>query len=276
MRHGILLSAAMVGLIAGQAGAATLDIRYAAASVTIIPEARSDIAVSIGRANARLPLRITRSGNDVTIDGGLHGRLNLCKRHFGRPGVWVWGVGGVDVRDLPQVIVRTPMNVSASVGEAVFGAVGRANSVDLRNRGCGDWTVADVAGPLTVNVAGSGDVRTGRAASGDLRVSGSGDIATQAIAGGLNATTAGSGDISAASVNGPFHARVVGSGDVRAGGGQVTDMDVQVAGSGDVRLAGTAQSLKANVAGSGDITVSRVIGPVVKHVAGSGDVRIGT
>ena len=93
---------------------------------------------------------------------------------------------------------------------------------------------------------------------------------------GLSAATSGSGDIQAGLVNGPLRIRVAGSGGVRARGGQVTDMNVSVAGSGDVSFNGVAATLTANVAGSGDVTVSRVTGAVSKQVAGSGDVRVGT
>jgi hypothetical protein len=274
----ILALAAMAGaaLVAEQAAAApSVEIRRAVARVNIIPENRPDVAITVIRINPRLPLRISRNGADVVIDGGVGMGLRGCGSRLGRPRVSVWGVGEVGYEDMPQLVIHTPMEVRANASGAVFGVVGRAASVDLGASGCGDWTVADVSGPLRVRASGSGDIHAGAAASGDLRISGSGDISARRVENGLNAATSGSGDIQAGQVNGPLRVRVAGSGDVRAKAGQVTAMDVSVAGSGDVSFGGVAQSLTANVAGSGDVTVAKVTGQVVKHVAGSGDVRAG-
>lgn len=272
---GLAASATAVA-VCGAAAAADVDIRHAAARVTVIPEARGDIAVSVYKSNARLPIRVYRQGDTVVIDGGLGLRGPNCSSFFGRKGVHIWGVGFTPYDALPQVMIRAPMNVKVRAGGAVFGAVGRSDSLQLANAGCGDWTVANVTGPADVRVAGSGDVHAGSAGSAEVRISGSSDITFQDIRNGLVSSTSGSGDVRAVAVNGPMHVRISGSGDVVARGGQVTDMSVEVAGSGDVRFAGVAQSLQAAVAGSGDVTVGRVTGPVAKHVAGSGSVTIGS
>jgi hypothetical protein len=260
----------------GAAAAPSVDIQHAVARVVIIPEARSDIAVSVTHANSRLPLKIGRMGDRMVIDGGLAMRPKQCRSAFGRHWVMVWGVGDIRYEDMPQIAIRVPLDVSVGAGDAVFGSIGRSNSLELHHAGCGDWTVADVAGPMKISVAGSGDTRTGTAGSAELRISGSGDIFTRDIKGGLTAATSGSGDIEAASIHGPLHVHVAGSGDVRAHGGEASDMQVSVAGSGDVAFAGVAQSLEASVAGSGDVSVGRVTGSVTKHIAGSGDVRVGS
>lgn len=274
---GAMATLAAAGMAAGSAAAAPgVEIRQAVARVTIVPEARSDVAIEVIRANPRLPLRIVRDGDRVVVDGGLGMRLRGCGSFLGRPRAHVWGVGDIAYGDMPQIVVHTPMEVRVGASGAVFGTVGRAASVELSNSGCGDWTVADVASVLRVNVSGSGDIRTGAAGSADLHVAGSGDISVRRVDSGLSAATSGSGDIQTGLVNGPMRVRVAGSGNVRAHAGQVTDMDVSVAGSGDVSFGGVAQTLTANVAGSGDVTVSHVTGAVSKHVAGSGDVRVGT
>ncbi|MDQ2860943.1 MAG: DUF2807 domain-containing protein [Pseudomonadota bacterium] len=278
MREMLALGAlAIAAMAAGGASAApSVEIRQAVARVTIMPEARSDVVVEVIRANPRLPLRIAREGDRVVVDGGLGMRLRGCGSFLGRPRAMVWGIGAVGFGDMPQIIVHTPADVHVSASGAVFGSVGRAASVELNNSGCGDWTVADVAQALRVGVSGSGDIRTGAAGTADLRVSGSGDIFVRRVESGLNAATSGSGDIQTGLVNGPLRVRVAGSGNVRARGGQVTDMNVSVAGSGDVTFNGVARTLSASVAGSGDVTVSRVTGAVSKQVAGSGDIRVGT
>lgn len=275
VRLGVAVGAMAVA-ISGVAAAADVEIRNAAARVTVIPEARSDIAVSIYRTHPRLPLRVYHEGDTVRIDGGLGIRSPNCRSIFGRKGVSVWGAGFTPFEAMPQVLIRTPMNVKVKAGGAVFGAIGRADSVELANAGCGDWTVANVSGPADVRVAGSGDVRAGSVGSAEVRISGSSDISFNDVRNGLTSATSGSGDLRAGVVNGPMHVRVAGSGDVIARGGQVTDMVVSVAGSGDVRFGGVAQSLQAAVAGSGDVNVGRVTGTVSKHVAGSGSVTVGS
>lgn len=277
MKTRIGLAASAAALTAGAVAAApAVDIHNAVARVTIIPEARSDIAVSVVKVNARLPLSIARIGDSVSIDGGLGGRWHSCHASFGHARVAVWGLGDIGYDDMPQIVIRTPMDVKVSAGAAVFGTVGRGASVDLANSGCGDWTVGNVSGPLRVSISGSGDVRAGGAGAADVRVSGSADVWMRDIRGGLRAAASGSGDIHALSISGgPLHVRVAGSGDVDAKGGAVTDMDVSVSGSGDVNFGGVAQTLTAAVAGSGDVKVGRVTGAVSKHVAGSGSVEVG-
>jgi RNase P/RNase MRP subunit p29 len=252
-----------------------VSIQHAVVRVTVIPEARSDIAVTVTKVNPRLPLKITRNGENVTIDGELLLRPPNCHSLFGRRVVGVLGVGEVGDADMPAVVIRTPRVVDIGASGAVFGTVGAGDGVDLSNGGCGDWAIADQNGPLKLHVAGSGNVRAGSAAAADVAVSGSGDVTMHVLRGGLSARIAGSGDVKAATVNGPLHARVVGSGDVGVHDGAVSQMDVSVAGSGDVHFGGVAQSLTANVAGSGDVSAGRVTGLVTKHIAGSGGVHAG-
>jgi len=256
-------------------GAPSLRIRGAAVRVVVIPEARSDITVAILRTNPRLPIHVSRFGDAITVQGDIGHRAHVCRTVLGRRSVAVWGRGDIPYAELPQVVVHTPMNVRLSAGDAVFGAIGRSDSLELANRGCGDWTVANVKGHMRLSEAGSGDARAGGAATADLSVAGSGNVVTREIRAGLVAVSTGSGDISAASVSGPFNVRIAGSGDIRAPAGQVTDLTAQVAGSGDVRFGGVARSLSASVAGSGDVTVAEVTGPVSKRVFGSGQVRVG-
>ncbi len=263
-------------LAAGAAFAAPgVEIDHAIARVTVIPEARTDVAVSVIRGNPRLPLKVTRLGDQVVIDGGLSWRSPNCHTRFGRPWASVWGVGDFSYDTMPQVVIRTPRGAHIASGGAVFGAVNPGESVDLANSGCGDWTVSDQTGPLRVRLAGSGDVRAGSAASADLVLSGSSDFTMAAARSGLTASISGSGDVKAASVSGPLRAHVSGSGDVSVHDGAVTDMDVAVSGSGNVHFGGVARSLEARVAGSGDVSVARVTGPVTRQVTGSGDVSIG-
>ncbi|HEY7901230.1 MAG TPA: DUF2807 domain-containing protein [Caulobacteraceae bacterium] len=260
---------------AGAAQAAQVDIRHAAARVTVIPEARSDIAVSIVRGNPRLRLNVTQLGDRVIVNGGLGFFGPNCTHRFGVRGVTVWGMGFIPYDQLPQIVVRTPLDAKVSAGGAVYGAVDRSRSLDLSNAGCGDWTVANVAGPADLHMAGSGDVRGGSVGHAEVNISGSADVMLRTVNNGLDSHISGSGDVKVDAVNGPLSAKIAGSGDVVIAAGSVSHMEVGVAGSGDVRFGGTAGSLNADVAGSGDVTVGHVRGPVSKHVAGSGTVTVG-
>jgi hypothetical protein len=267
--------AALTLAAAGAANAAGVEIRNAAVRVTVIPEARSDIGVSVVKANPKLGFRMSRIGDKVIIDGGLGFRSPDCTHVFGRRGVHVWGIGFVPYDDLPQIVVRTPLDSKVSAGGAVYGVVDRAASLELSNGGCGDWSVANVAGPLTIRMAGSGDVRAGDAGTANVRIAGSSDVFLRNVRNGLDSASSGSGNLHAETVAGALHVRVAGSGDVMVPAGQVTDMGVAVAGSGDIRFGGAAQNLDATIVGSGDVSVGRVTGHVSKRVAGSGSVTVG-
>jgi hypothetical protein len=270
----------MVGLaaIAGAArarAAPAVEIRGAAVRVTIIPEARTDIAVSLVHAESRLPIRIRQQGDRLTILGDVAHRIHGCPGTAPRRSVAIWGLGAVTYDRLPQLTIRTPLAVRVTAGEAVFGDIGRAGSVDVTNQGCGDWTIADVAGRLRFNQAGSGAARAGGAGFGVLSVAATGGVSAGVMRTGLTAVSSGSGAITVAKVFGPVDARVAGSGGIDLGEGVVTTLNVSIAGSGAVRLRGTAGSLRASIAGSGDVTVAKVTGTVTRQVFGTGAVRIG-
>jgi hypothetical protein len=261
---------------AAGADAAQVDIRHAAMRVTVIPEARNDIQVGVLRQNPKMRITVARMGDTLIVDGGLGLRETNCSTFFGRRGVHIWGMGFVPYDSLPQVIIRTPLDAKVGAGGAVFGVVDRSGSLELSNAGCGDWTVANVAGPIRVRMAGSGDVHAGAAGSAEVHISGSSDVFLRDVRDGLETSSSGSGDLRVISLNGPLHVHIAGSGNVLATTGQVTDMTVGVAGSGDVKFGGVAQRLDASVVGSGDVRVGRVTGPVTRHIAGSGSVTVGS
>jgi hypothetical protein len=267
---------ALAAALAGPALAApSVEIRNAAARVVVIPEARSDVKVEMVTTNASLPLTVREEGDRVIVDGGLSRRVEGCSAMFGKPTVHIRGLGQVAYDNLPQMLVRTPLQAKVFAGGAVFGVIGRSDEVDLSSAGCGDWTVANVKGLLRINDAGSGDVRAGSAGELQVRVAGSGDMFVKEVAGAANVDIAGSGDVSAVSISGPLHAAIAGSGDVKIGSGHATELTARIAGSGDVRFGGVADSVSAVIAGSGDVLVGQVSGPIHKTVFGSGEVRVG-
>ena len=288
-------------LAAGAASAAEtrVDIKDAVARVVIVPEARSDVKVSFKTTNASLPLTVRVDGDKTIVDGDLDGplgkgRIRNCRSINGVASVDVSGVGKVAWEDMPQVVIQVPMDASVSAGGAVFGSVGRSTSLKLSNAGCGDWTVANVEGAMSLNLAGSGDVKAGSAGSADIKVAGSGDVATTGVRGKLTTNVAGSGDlvsgpvggglviriagsgyVDVASVSGDMDVNIAGSGDAVIRGGKAGAVSVSIAGSGEVQFAGAATTVSARVAGSGDIRVASVGGDVKKSVIGSGDVVVG-
>jgi len=273
-----LLGAGVLGVTA--ADAASIEIQNAIARVTVIPEARSDVAVTIVRDDPHKPLKVRvwpdgRVVVDGGVFGGLFGGVTECNSHGGKPYVRVFGGETVTYDNMAQVVVHTPLDAHVSGSGAVFGEVGRSDSLDLSTSGCGDWVVANVRGRLSLSSSGSGDIRTGTASEIRVRTAGSGDIYTRAISGGIDANIAGSSDIKIDQVSGPMKVRISGSGNLGVGGGHASDLDVFIAGSGDVSFRGVADNLTAFVAGSGDINVDHVTGVVKKSIAGSGDVNIG-
>lgn len=270
-----LLASAAAAAVASTAHAASVEIEDAVARVSVIPEARSDVKVEFIRTHPGLPMTVRHAGGRTIVDGNLERRISGCRMVDNRAGVRVRDLGWVEHDEMPQVLIRVPRDAEVAVSGAVFGAVDRSASLKLSNAGCGDWVVADVAGPMHLNLAGSGGIRTGSAGHTKMRLAGSADIRTQAIHGGLEVSLAGAGDVVAASISGPLNISVAGSGNVMVGGGRATEMKVNVAGSGDAELRGTADSLHVRIAGSGDVRVDRVQGDVSKAIIGSGDVIIG-
>ncbi|GAD60375.1 DUF2807 domain-containing protein [Brevundimonas sp. BAL450] len=321
MKPAYLVAAATAALaLAGVAHAGEVEIRDAVARVVVIPEDRTDIAVEIEHGSSTLDrLTVTRRGSDIIIDGGLSGSaVRNCTSgpaNARQPGegarVEVRGHGTINVSDAPLVVVRTPRDVDVDAGRsggrsrllgivrggsggAVFGSIGRgASSIELGNRGCGDWTVANTDGDLDISNSGSGTIRAGTSRTLDLAVAGSGDVsagatgdADIAITGSGNVTlaatastdvaVAGSGNLRIGRVQGDaMDVSIAGSGDVRVDGGEVRSLDVSIVGSGDVVFNGRAGDVSASIAGSGDVRVAEATGSVNRSIVGSGDIRIG-
>lgn len=261
---------------AAQAKAPSVEIKDAVARVTVVPSDRTDIQVVVKTPNAKLPLTVRQIGGRTIVDGGLRwNKIRNCSGTFDNASVEIRDIGTVTWNEIPEVVIYTPKDVDIGAGGAVWGYIGRANSVDLGSAGCGDWNVGNVTGRLDISQAGSGDVFAGDAGSVDVSVAGSGDTRIKTVTGGADLSIAGSGDVEIASINGMLDVSIAGSGDVKVFGGKATKIDVAIAGSGDIRFAGEADSLDASIMGSGDIRVTKVSGKVEKSIMGSGDIRVG-
>jgi hypothetical protein len=248
-----------------------IDIKNAVVRVVVSPEARADVMAQAMAGDPRLKLKISRQGDKLIIDGGIkRDRIHGCDSSPGPDGrsrgsVRVGGLGEIPWDQIPQVTVRTPMAVK----------VGRSGAVDLANDGCGDWTLADVAGRLRISQAGAGASRAGRAGSAQLLVAGAGGVSMGDVGGDLSIDLADAGSVKASSVNGALKVKVAGPGGALIQSGQARSMTATVAGAGSVTFNGAAQSLKASIAGSGDIRVAKVTGNIEKQTIGSGKVITG-
>lgn len=269
-----------------------VEIDHAVARVAVIVEDRADIAVEVEQGTSGLPaIQVTRVGNEVRIDGGLRRRgflnrsngIRECRsgpENAQRPGdgasVEVRDLGRINISDAPLIVIRTPRQVDISTSGAVFGSVGRgATSVELGSAGCGDWNVANTDGPVSLSIAGSGDMRAGTSASLEVNIAGSGSASAGATR-ELDASIAGSGDVSVARVDGNIDVSIAGSGDVVVRAGDSPDVDISILGSGDVNFGGVAGNVDISLAGGGDVNIARATGSVSRSVAGSGDIRIGS
>ena len=276
MRTSIALAAALAALTAaGAANAASVEIRDAVARVTVIPEDRNDVKVEFLTTNRDLPLEVRVVGGDTIVDGNLDHRITGCHGSHSSYAAHVRGVGRVDYKDIPQVVVRTPRAVSLNSNGVVFGTVGRSASLDLHNSGCSQWTIADVAGDATLQDSGAGSVKMGAAGRLDLRLSGAGEIHVTRIRQGLEASLSGVGSVSIDELAGPMEARVSGVGKIRVADGHAGAVRASVSGMGSVEFGGAADSLDASISGLGNIRVKQVNGSVRKSVTGGGHVTIG-
>ena len=315
MRFGLarlILAFGLAALAAPAVAAPTLVLRHAAVAIVIEPEDRSDIVVDVWRPNARLPLEVRRVGDDVVIDGHLTGWFTNCHGSGANLHAFVFGRGDFSVAQMPQVVVRTPLDVVVDSGAIARGFITRSHNLTMTSSGCGDWTLANVAGRLDTGVSGVGELRTGSsqdadvslsgtgrvsigqvmrqavvrvsgagalslraAGSADLTLSGTGALTTGPIAGELRTTMTGAGGMKVESVGGPVSARVSGVGGLDIAGGHATRLDADVSGVGHIRFGGVADTLDANVSGVGGVDVARVTGDVIKHVSGVGAVEVG-
>jgi hypothetical protein len=266
---------ALAAFPAAALAAPRLEVRAAAAHVTIIPEARADIRVAVIRARRGLPIKVSQSGDTTVIDGRLGHRVRGCPRLADGLGVHIRGMADVPAAELPAVVVRMPIDAHVVVGDAVNGEIGRTARLDFENRGCGDWLIADVAGAMSLRQIGAGALRAARSGEATLHVADGGSIATGPVAGKVEAVSQEDGTINVLSADGAIVARVAGSGGVNVGSGRAPLVSASVAGSGDIRFGGAAGRVSAEVDGPGSITVTHAAGPVSRRLFGAGRIQIG-
>lgn len=131
-----------------------------------------------------------------------------------------------------------------------------------------------------ISVAGSGDIflKNGLSLSDDLsmNIAGSGDIKGSNIkCNDMKVSVAGSGNTNANNITcNNLKVSVAGSGDMVMKSVTAQNTDANVAGSGTVTLTGTTNTANYSVAGSGDLFASDLEAKRVSaSVAGSGDIK---
>ncbi|WP_395646066.1 GIN domain-containing protein [Terricaulis sp.] len=272
----ILLAIAGLGVMAVTANAETyparsVDIRYAAANITVIPENRTDIAADVAAGGRVQAPSVRLDGGRLVIDGGLRNRIRGCSDGA----VQINGLGRVNRTELPRITLRVPQSLDLHVGGAAFTSIGESAGGRAAFSGCGDTQIEEAHGALTVALDGSGDVRVTRV-SGDLHASldGSGDLNVGPVGGDAEASLDGSGDLTVASVAGAAAGSLDGSGDLNVGAVGASAR-VSLDGSGDVEFGSVRAGLQASVDGSGNIQVAAVEGgQVALALDGSGDVLV--
>src|SRR5262249_33924572 len=157
---------------------AHVEVRNAAASLTVVPEDRSDVEAIVA-AGARLPTPSVRlQGDQLIVDGGV--RVEGCGGWFQmgpRSSVRVAGFGTVAPEALQRIVLHVPRRLNLSVGGGVHSTIGASEGGRLQLSGCGRTDMADAQGSLDLSLDGSGDVHGG------------------AVGGALHATLNGSGDV---------------------------------------------------------------------------------
>jgi len=274
MRLSTMILAASAALCAGAAQAATVEIRDAAARVTVVPQDRPDIKVEIVRANADLPLTVKTSEGRTVIDGGLSRGIQSCNGLGERARLRIRGLGGVGYDDLPQVVIYTPRTVDLDANGAVVGTIGRSASLTLENSGCANWTIADVAGEAQLRQSGAGNVKMGTAGRLKVQLSGAANIQAVGVREGLDARLSGAGGVKVETLSGPMDAHVSGVGQVRIADGRASTVRASVSGIGQVDFGGSADDLDASISGLGQIRVREVRGRVSRSISGGGQIRV--
>ncbi len=282
---GLALAAAL--LAGASAHAASLDLKHIVAKVVVAPEARSDISVTVIKANPKLPLRVHTQADGVTVvDGGerdwwpmmFGGHISECRVGPDGTSVHVAGVGDFSESELPQLLVRVPLNAKVSSSGAIVGSLPAADTLDLSIAGCDTWTIGDIKGRMRLSEAGKGRIRTGALGSADVSIAGTATVTTRAIADELKVSIGGSGDLYASSASGQINASIAGSGRVRVDGGHVGSLRGSIAGSGDLIFEGAADRVKISVAGRGTVHVAHVagmVGPLNQSIMGVGEIDEG-
>ena len=248
----------------------SLEVKHAAARVTITPEDRQDFLIEIDNPGQAPMPTVSTDEDRVVIDGQLRGRVGDCRDGGGAD---LRGYGDLTVDQLPQITIHAPRALVLSLSGGSTTSVGPAESLNLDFSGCGTASLGDLAGNLEIDLAGSGHIQGGAVRHLKADVAGSGQVALGAVTEGADVDIAGSGDVTIASLTGALSSDGAGSGNVEINGGNVSTADIDLAGSGGVDIRAPVQRLTVSILGSGDVDVQGVVGELSAEIAGPGSVN---
>jgi hypothetical protein len=258
MRILVLLAGASIVAGAAWAAAPGLTITRTAAIISVVPEDRADIAVTITPGSAKAPLpKLVAGGDQLRIEGGVKGGwAQSCRRGDKPESLRLrYGAGpALRAQDLAQITVRTPRTLALNIANDAFTEIAPSAGGEVRTAGCGRTSLGVAGGRLILRLDGSGDIVAAGAQTASLTLDGSGDVEIGAVKGALQARLDGSGDIKVNTVAGAA--------------------DLALNGSGDIKLVSAQAGLNALLNGSGDIVVERAQGDVRLQLDGSGDVGV--
>ncbi len=163
-----------------------------------------------------------------------------------------------------------PLRLETTAGDS---SVGRVATARISMAGTGKTAVADVAGELRVDIAGSGRVTAGHAGNVRADIAGAGDTQIGSINGGATVDIAGSGDFTASKVNGPVKISIAGSGNVKIADGVADPLKVDIMGAGDLYFGGLAIDPSISAMGSGNVRLKAYKGKLRND--GMADVQVG-
>ncbi|MEZ6022061.1 MAG: DUF2807 domain-containing protein [Hyphomonadaceae bacterium] len=270
-------SAPMVDVAPGQMEAQTfagdrLDLRWVVGRVVITPEDRTDFVVEIDNSGGVAPMPVVSVDEGrVIVDGQLRGRISHCRAEGAAD---LRGYGAVTAENAPVITIRAPRSLNLDVSGGALTEIAASEAVEADFSGCGDANIADVAGPLSLDVSGAADITTGAADRITLDLAGATDVTTGAIANGANVDVSGAGTVIFASLTGGLEADAAGAGNMIVRAGAITTANLDLAGAGDVQINAPVERLVVSIAGAGDVDVDNTVGDLDAEIAGAGSVTV--
>lgn len=260
-------------------GTLTVNVRDGGPiSVSVSGEKGRVDGVSVNQEDDKVVIDATNSSENESV-WNWHNWLNFSSDYESEPNDLIIKV------TVPR---GTPVHVSDLVGDATIGdtqgelhfeaaatkaRIGRVGPADVSVAGSGRLEIAQVSGPLHLEVGGSGKVKVGSTQSVHADIGGAGTVDLGAIAGGLSLDIAGSGDVTAARVNGPTHVDIAGSGSVKIADGTADPLHLDVFGAGSFAFGGVAVDPHIDAVGAASVKLKSYRGHLDNE--GMADVKIG-
>ncbi|CAN5192136.1 hypothetical protein BH11PSE2_BH11PSE2_16570 [soil metagenome] len=234
------------------AGAPTLTIEADSAEVSIILEARDDIAIGFQDPALAKRFKVGPSGRDVTLTRGEAGKAKAKCEPDG-------GQASSPSASAP-IVIRAPLDLTIRSSGDVSGDISAARNLMLTVAGCGHWKLAGAEKRLWL--ASSSPAQITAQSGGDVRVhlDGKGAVSIAKISKTLDASLKGAGQVAVRQVIGVIDAEVWGPGRVDVKEGYTGKANLFLKGAGSITDMAATGGLNADAHGGGKITVGDVHG----------------